>query len=257
MSDARPYPHHFLRPSSIGTFLTSSRGTWLPFAEWGYIALVATLIQSIVLAASLTIVPVAVRARRVPSAFSLRLAGYFGAIGLAYLAAEIAAIQQLSLLLGHPIYAVAAVLTVFLICSGLGSLWSDRVAVHHGPALLAAAAFLLLIHAAVLLRLVHLFQSFPLPIRVLAGMIEMAPVAFLMGLPFPLGLRTLARDDTARTAWAWATNGFASVVAAPLAALIALEMGSPAVFLVAAIFYSVAAWIQHAAAGAVLQESTM
>ncbi|MFB3069661.1 MAG: SAM-dependent methyltransferase, partial [Gemmatimonadales bacterium] len=247
VSDARPYPHHFLRPSSVGTFLTSSRGTWLPFAEWGYIALVATLIQSIVLAASLTIVPVAVRARRAQSTFSLRLAGYFGAIGLAYLAAEIAAIQQLSLLLGHPVYAVAAVLAVFLICSGVGSLWSDRVAVHHGPAILGAAAFLLLIHATVLLRLAHLFQPFPLPIRALAGMIAVAPVAFLMGLPFPLGLRTLAQDDTIRTAWAWATNGFASVVAAPLAALIALEMGSPAVFLVAAICYSIAAWIQRTA----------
>ncbi|MCZ6857334.1 MAG: hypothetical protein O7F70_04990, partial [Gemmatimonadetes bacterium] len=257
VSDARPYPHHFLRPSSVGAFLTSSRGTWLPFAEWGYIALVATLIQSIALAASLTIVPVALRARRAQSAFSLRLAGYFGAIGLAYLAAEIAAIQQLSLLLGHPIYAVAAVLAVFLICSGFGSLWSDRVAVHHGAVVLGATALLLLIHATVLLRLAHVFQSFPLPIRALAGMIEVAPVAFLMGLPFPLGLRTLAREDTTRTAWAWATNGFASVVAAPLAALIALEMGSPALFLVAAICYSLAGWIQHAAAGAVLQKSTI
>ncbi len=62
-----------------------------------------------------------------------------------------------------------------------------------------------------------------------------------MGMPFPLGLRRLAGDDAGRVAWAWAANGFASVVAAPLAVLIALELGSEAVFGAAAAAYAVAA----------------
>ncbi len=36
-TDARPYPHHFLRGRSLGTFLRTDQGSWLPFAEWGYI----------------------------------------------------------------------------------------------------------------------------------------------------------------------------------------------------------------------------
>lgn len=248
VDDARPYPHHFIRPGSVGAFLQSSRGTWLPFAEWGYVALIATLVQSVVLAAMLTLLPVAVSTRGAQSAFSFPLAGYFGAIGLAYLSAEIAAIQQLSLLLGHPVYAVAAVLAVFLVCSGLGSAWSDRIEVRRGWLVLGAVAFLLLMHAGILLKLVHLLQPFPLPVRAFVGLVAVAPVAFLMGLPFPMGLRLLARGDTIRTAWAWATNGFASVVAAPLAVLVALELGSPIVFLAAAISYAVAAWIQRGAA---------
>jgi hypothetical protein len=64
-----------------------------------------------------------------------------------------------------------------------------------------------------------------------------------MGMPFPLGLRRLAADDTAGVAWAWAANGFASVVAAPLAVLIALELGSGAVFGVAAAAYAMAAFV--------------
>jgi hypothetical protein len=142
------------------------------------------------------------------------------------------------------VYAVAAVLAVFLVCSGLGSVWSDRIDPRHGLAVLGAAALLLSLHAIVLLRLVHLFQPFPLVVRVLAAVISVAPVAFLMGLPFPLGLRSLAGDDTPRIAWAWAANGFAAVVAAPLAALVALEIGSPTVFLVAAAAYAAAALIQ-------------
>jgi hypothetical protein len=247
VTDARPYPHHFIRPRSVGTFIQSSRGTWLPFAEWGYVALLATLVQSIVLAAALTLLPAWVGTRGARAAFSFPVAGYFGAIGIAYLCAEIAAIQQLSLLLGHPVYAVAAVLAVFLVCSGLGSVWSDRINARHGPAVLGVAALLLLLHAVVLLRLVHLLQPFPLVVRVLAGVIAVAPVAFLMGLPFPLGLRSLAGDHTPRIAWAWATNGFASVVAAPLAALIALELGSPTVLLFGAVSYGGAAWIHQQA----------
>ena len=58
-----------------------------------------------------------------------------------------------------------------------------------------------------------------------------------MGTPFPLGLRRLAGNARERIAWSWAANGFASVVAAPLAAIVALETGSPVLFLLAAAAY--------------------
>ena len=247
VSDARPYPHHFLRPGAVGAFIQSNRGTWLPFAEWGFVALIATLAQSVVLAALLTLGPAVLATRRTRSAFSVSLAGYFGAIGLAYLAAEVAVIHQLSLWLGHPVYAVAAGLAVFLIGSGAGSAWSDRLEVQRGWFAPAAAGVLLLLFAAVLLQLGHLLQPMPFPIRAVAGIAVVGPLAFVMGLPFPMGLRLLARGETTRIAWAWATNGFASVVAAPLAALIALELGSPAVFVMAAMSYAGAMLIQRQA----------
>jgi hypothetical protein len=65
----------------------------------------------------------------------------------------------------------------------------------------------------------------------------------LMGIPFPVGLRSLAGAAPERIAWAWAANGYASVVAAPLAALIAVEAGSRALFLLAAALYTVAGGI--------------
>ena len=58
---------------------------------------------------------------------------------------------------------------------------------------------------------------------------------------FPLGLRGIARDDGARIAWAWGANGFASVVGAPLAALIAVEAGSRMLLVAAAGTYIAAA----------------
>lgn len=237
-TDARPYPHHFLRASSLGRLLRSDQGDWLPFAEWGFLTLVATLAQSALLAGLFMLVPAALRAGRGPGL--LRLVLYFTAIGIAYLMAEIAAIQHLALLLGHPVYAVAVVLTAMLVFSGLGSMWSDRLPQVRGRAAGLILATMFVLYAIMLLRIVHWFQPAPLAVRALVASLALVVPAFLMGLPFPLGLRAFG-DRPARVAWAWAANGFASVVAAPLAALFALEAGSAALFLVAAAAYGGAA----------------
>jgi hypothetical protein len=241
VGDAQPYPHHFLRLSSLAGLFGADRGSWLPFAEWGPIALVATLVQSVVLAALLMLVPAAFTLKRKHRDGWIRLSTYFSAIGLAYLAAEIAAIQQLSLLLGHPVYAVAVVLTAVLVCSGFGSIYSDRVAAPITPRINTLLAALLATLGVGLLHAVHVLQPLHLAVRIGAAGLLIAPVAFLMGLPFPLGLRSLAAGAQTRTAWAWAANGFASAVAAPFSALVALELGSPMLFFVATAGYATAA----------------
>ncbi|MDH3495906.1 MAG: class I SAM-dependent methyltransferase [Gemmatimonadota bacterium] len=238
-TDARPYPHHALGLGALARFIGPDRGALLPFAEWGVIALVATLAQCLVLAAVFVLLPVAVRGPPPgPGSFGVLLA-YFGAIGLGYLAAELAAIQQLTLLLGHPVYAASAVLTVLLVSSGLGAAWSDRLDWRPTALAFTLAAGLTLV-ALALLGVLHAMQGFPLALRALGATLLLAPLGVAMGMPFPLGLRALAGGDRPRVAWAWAINGFASVVAAPLAALVGLELGSPRVFALAALAYGVA-----------------
>jgi spermidine synthase len=245
VGDARPYPHRFLRLGSLLTLLQSERGSWLPFAEWGQIALTATLAQSALLAGVLMLLPAAIKRRPVGRVGWLPLAVYFGAIGFSYLGAEIAAIQQLSLLLGHPVYAVAIVLTAFLVSSGAGSMYSDRWLQANPWRICTGLAALLAVLGLALLPMVHWLQPAHLAVRSVVGAIVIAPLAFLMGTPFPMGLRSLAGDRAGPIAWAWAANGFASVVAAPGAALIGLTLGSPAVLLFAGLAYAVAALVSR------------
>ncbi|HJU69294.1 MAG TPA: class I SAM-dependent methyltransferase [Gemmatimonadaceae bacterium] len=243
VGDERPYPHRFLRASSIAAMLDPGSTSLLPFAEWGYIALVATVVQSAILAAVLVLLPAALRRRvtRGRGGASLSLVAYFSAIGFGYMAAEIALIQHLTLLLGHPVYAVATALASILICSGVGSAWSDKLASRHARIAAVLLATALAIFAVVLLGLVHLLQPAPLVARAAAGIALLAPVSLLMGMPFPVGLRAFARDEHARLAWGWGVNGFASVLAVPLAALIAVETGSRVLLLTSAAAYLVAA----------------
>ena len=241
VGDAQPYPHHSLRLGSLPTLFGEDRGSWLPFAEWGLIALVATLVQSTLLAGLFILMPVVLFRGALLQRRWFTSVGYFGAIGLAYMAAEIAAIQQLSLLLGHPVYAVAVVLVAVLVFSGVGSTFSDRLNSVITWLFGIVLAVLLAILGLALLPVVHLLQPTPMAVRAGVATLLLAPVALLMGLPFPMGLRRLTSGHRTGIAWAWAANGFASVVAVPLAALIALEIGSPALFFVAAAGYGGAA----------------
>jgi hypothetical protein len=243
-ADARPYPGHFLRAGSVLRLARGNAGRWLPFAEWGPIALFATLVQSAAVAAALMLLPLALR-RSDPDRGRLRVSAYFGSIGLGYMAAEIAAIPPLSLLLGHPVYAVSAVLALLLVCSGLGSAWSDRLEGGNAWRIAGVIAMALVLGAFLLLPLAHALAGAALPLRAVAALAVLAPAGLLMGMPFALGLRSLfVRGQS--PALAWAANGFASVVAAPLSAIVALEAGTGALLVLAAAGYAAAALVHHA-----------
>jgi hypothetical protein len=64
-----------------------------------------------------------------------------------------------------------------------------------------------------------------------------------MGMPFPLGLMRLAHSAPAFVPWAWGINGFASVLSAVLATLLAIQFGFTAVIGTALVFYLLAGYL--------------
>ncbi len=67
-----------------------------------------------------------------------------------------------------------------------------------------------------------------------------------MGMPFPLGLRQVAEDAPGFVPWAWGINGFASVISAVLATLLAIHFGFTAVIVLALLLYLAAASLRVA-----------
>jgi hypothetical protein len=53
----------------------------------------------------------------------------------------------------------------------------------------------------------------------------LAPLAFAMGIPFPVGLRAFGARSQTLIPWAWGINGCASVISAVGAPLVAVEFG--------------------------------
>jgi hypothetical protein len=124
--------------------------------------------------------------------------------------------------LDRPTFALAAVLFTVLLSSGLGSLASTRISLR--TALLGLLMFLL---AAIFLLspIVELALPWPLLARLSVAFLTLAPLGFLMGIPFASGLRRLERSRPGLIPWAWAVNGAVSGVSGVGAAMIALDLG--------------------------------
>jgi hypothetical protein len=78
----------------------------------------------------------------------------------------------------------------------------------------------------------------PWAVRAFLVLLVVAPVSAALGLPFPLGLTRAGTGGF--LPWAWGLNGAFSVVATPLANLVAREAGFSRVLLAAAILYGTA-----------------
>jgi len=254
-TDDKPHFFHFFKWRTWTELLGLKGQGGLPLLEWGYPVLVATLVQAAAASLLLIGLPLAwVTGRRARQSAGpprggsrSRVLAYFVAIGLAFMFIEIAFIQKFVLYLSHPLYAVAVVLFAFLLFAGVGSRASGRLS-EGSPAMrhpVAAVAGAIAVAAVLCLTLLPwLFQhSMRLPdaARILISAALIAPLAFFMGMPFPLGLARIDPTDARLIAWAWGINGCASVVGAVLATLLAIHVGFTAVVVAALVLYGVAA----------------
>ena len=200
----------------------------------GVLVLFVVLVISVVAVLGFLILPLALKGGR-QSPLPLL---YFVAVGLGYILVEIAFIQRFVLFLGHPTYALTVVIFLLMLSSGAGSLfsrrWLPRTQLAWMPLLLVilalAANVFFLSHA--LAAWVGLGFGYRL---VVSGLL-LVPLGFVMGMPFPTGLRALAVrpvidvpsgatvEDNA-VEWAWAMNAAASVLGSVLAMVIAIQFG--------------------------------
>jgi hypothetical protein len=84
----------------------------------------------------------------------------------------------------------------------------------------------------------------PLTVRLGITVLLIAPAGFLMGIPFPGGIRRMLAEQqrSSPIPWIWAANGAASVVSSVLAALLALSFGFDWVLRIGALCYA-GAWL--------------
>jgi hypothetical protein len=244
-TDNRPYFFHFFRWKALPELQRQAGGRTPALLELGYLMLLAALAQAVLLGALLIVAPLA------PWAGALRgrggraaTLGFFLLLGAGFMLLEMSFLQRLVLYLGHPIYSAAAVISGFLVFAGLGSQAS-----RHWPAAprklgLAAGLAVAALALAYLLGMdgwLSLSRAEPVGVRFAIAVLTVAPLAAAMGHVFPTGLRQVAAARPQLVPWAWAANGFASVVATVSAPLLAMHLGFGAVSLIAVGCYAAAA----------------
>ncbi len=174
----------------------------------------------------------------------VRLLAYFALLGIAFMTVEIPTIQKLTVYLGRPVYSLAVVLFSLLLFSGLGSLWSgtcSEAAIGHRIRRVFGLLFiLLLLHPLLSIPILKATIGLPLIARLLIAVGLLSVLGFLMGIPFPTGVRWTSLHYEGVIPWLWGVNGAMSVLGSALATTLAIHLGFRLTLLLAAGIYGLA-----------------
>lgn len=264
--DNSPYFFHFFKWKSLQALLRTMGKEWIPFIEWGYLVLLATLLQAGLVSLILIVLPLFVLPRRLtPIRYKIYTVIYFICLGLGYLFVEMVYIQKFTLFLANPVSAVSVVIASFLIFSGLGSLFFEfRVSSSNALSatchpersrrarqqsklctpLLLAVGGIIGVSFGYMLFLSGIFSlcaGWNDSLKILLSVALIAPLGFCMGIPFPFGLKQLSYLADELVPWAYGINGYASVLSSLIATCVAISSGFQTVILLAGMLYALAA----------------
>jgi hypothetical protein len=148
---------------------------------------------------------------------------YFLLIGIGFMLIEIAILQRLSIVLGHPIYGLIVVLSSLIAAAGVGSVLSDAAPLSRAPYCYVfppVIAGLVIAFALVWPRLAPTIIAAETPQRIAWSVAVTLLIGLPLGVAFPAGMRLMR--EACQDAMALSLNGVGSVMASSLAILIAL-----------------------------------
>jgi hypothetical protein len=234
-TDERPFFFLQIRPRDVFSLGSEKFGMVSAITFNGVRVLLTTAALAVVAAALVTW---QAGRRPVISDLRLSLAGrwYFAAIGLGYMAVQLALLQRLTLVIGHPTTCLALVVATMLLGTGLGS------AVAGDARLRGASLYVLAVPAVVVALLALMFPHIgvlgEIPPMIWVGLLTTA-AGMALGVALPTGIRTFTSNRT-MVAEAWAINGAYSILGSAFAALGGLMIGSRGLLVAAVLCYSLA-----------------
>jgi len=250
-TDDRPFFFDFFKWRSLSELFALRHEGGAALLDMGTLILTATVVQGGVISLLLILLPLWIWRRNPEEAPGRRRVGlYFLCLGVAFMLIEITFIQRFVLFLSHPLTAVAVVLAGFLVFAGFGSGLSARFRdwmARRSARLtaldvsVAAVAVIALAYLVVLPPIFGALLALSMAAKIAVSLALIAPLAFFMGMPFPLGLARVAGALPGLVPWAWGVNGFASVLSAVLASLLAVHTGFAPVAVIAVALYLLAA----------------
>ena len=243
LTNDRPYFAAYVKPADLPR---ASDRLELLQDEWGFLLVWATLGIACIAALWLVLLPVAFGWRTIfsrnPGKF--RTIVYFACLGAGYIMVEVGLISKFIQALSNATVSASVLITGMLVCSGFGSLVSERYferARSIMPRIFLAIGALLIGYGLALDSVLDWIGTFPYALRLLFCFVLVFPPAFLMGFPMPIAMTSLSRlGKDHMFLWAWGINGCFSVVGAALVPVIATSFGLAAVLIFSGCAYLLA-----------------
>jgi hypothetical protein len=242
-SDRQPFPGHLLKWTRLPDLYRMLGSRLHAFGGSGEVVVAVALAEAALASALLLLAPLRMISRR-KEKVSFHGTLFFLGIGAGFMLAELLFVYLGTFFMGDPVVSLTLTLAATLVASGLGGLWAGRRNPTRLRASLAAAPLVLSLTAGGLMAFSPHVLALPAPVRGIVLLLAVALPGFLMGMPFPLGMRHLAQSPPAKS-YAWAANGCAAVLASILSAQIAISAGFAWLLAAAAIAYGVAFLALH------------
>jgi len=218
----------------------------IPHAEIGQFVNLAVLIQGLILGAFVILMPLIIGRKKAPAGHFLRqTAVYFACLGLGFVLIAVALVERCAFFMGDSPNAVAVVVTGMLVFSGFGSYRASKCDPLSDQGIKWAVSRImicLVLYVFLLIPVLSLLIPLAPMIKILISLLIIAPVAYTMGLPLPMGLMALRERTDYLLPWSLGIYGIFGVIAFPLARVLTVAWGVHLLFFIAVSLYFIAIW---------------
>jgi spermidine synthase len=159
--------------------------------------------------------------------------------GFSFMLCEVAIMAKLELFLTQPLLSMAAVLSLFLLTSGVGSSIYPRLSKLHDTRVLAALAAVAVVIVMLLLEWMnHNLLHLPVALKLVLATLAVAPLGTVLGLFYPHVVSCLVDQDRAQTvSISYGLSTLSSVVGSAYALAAMINVGFNALLQQAAMLY--------------------
>ena len=159
-----------------------------------------------------------------------KVLGYFALLGVGFIFFELVSIHLFLKLIGYPLYAYTFVVFGYLVGAGIGSYCSQLIGI--SPDKRWWVPFLGIVITSISILILHpfvfdMFLQSSEWIRISITLLMITPLAFFLGMAFPLGVLQLSTTPYKKQAiaWAWGINGLFTVIGSFLTVVFSLYFG--------------------------------
>ena len=237
-TDNRPFPYRFLKWSRLKALYKMTGSRFYSLFMSGEIVVSVVLIEALGISILLLIFPFFTTLKETRRFYFSHML-YFFAVGSGFMFIELYFINEYIFIFADPVISLTVVITGLLVFSAFGGYWSQRISAKNFPIVIASLIVILVCMFFIFNPMMHRVIQLNQFLRYTLSLLLLLPPGFLIGLPFPLGMRYIL-NLPAQRAYAWTINGCASVLASIASAQIALGLGIPAIMIFAISAYFLA-----------------
>ena len=237
-TDNRPFPSRILKWSGFNMLYKSTGSRLYSILMSGEIIVSVVFLEALVISIFLLVLPLLAISQKMKKSLKSHIF-FFLSVGAGFMFLELFFIKKYILLFGNPTVSFTIVVSGILVFSSIGGFWSQRVGPNSFKKFLIALIFVLIVVFVRLDAIVHYILGFPSLLRYFLAFLLLLPAGFLVGLPFPLGMRYLLKSPVER-AYAWTANGCTSVLSSILSAQIAISWGISTILVCSVLSYILA-----------------